>query len=319
MVLWAHQGNILYATPEAYLRGSWFYFGVWGVPIFFGLSGLLITKLLLEEHSRAGSIDLRAFYIRRCFRILPPLLVFLFVIAAAGLLHSREEFWSSILFFRNYLPWQLGSWYSGHLWSLSVEEHFYFFWPALMVAVGVRFSWIPALALSLLCAAWRAWNLLPGNDSRTDLRLDALLLGAALAFVLHSARGRELLERRLTPAVWFVLLCLLLASIRGTQQLAASALIPLLIAGTVTHPGWAISRLLDWMPLRALGMISYSLYLWQQVFLYPPWQPQPIQGGWQNFPFSILLAFACAIASYFLVEKPMIRLGRRLLAPAGKS
>ncbi|MES1262107.1 MAG: acyltransferase, partial [Acidobacteriota bacterium] len=184
MVLWAHQGNIFYSTPEAYLQGGLFYFGRWGVPVFFGLSGLLITKLLLEENDRRGSISLKAFYIRRCFRILPPMLLYLAVVQVAGLLQSTSEFWSCIFFFRNYLPWQQGSWYSGHLWSLSVEEHFYLFWPTVLVMTGVRRAWIPAVGLSLLSALWRGWNLFPGNESRTDLHLDRLLLGAALAFLL---------------------------------------------------------------------------------------------------------------------------------------
>lgn len=315
LVLWAHQGNVLYATPEAYLRGGLFYFGTWGVPIFFGLSGVLITKLLLEEKDRTGRINLRAFYLRRCFRILPPMFVYLAVIAALGMLQSGSEFWSCILFFRNYLPWQQGSWYSGHLWSLSVEEHFYLFWPALLVLAGVRRAWIPAVALSGLCAVWRWWNLFPGSDERTDLRLDSLLLGAALAFVLHSKRGREVLSRLLTPLAWIACLAGLLMSVRFDWLLGASVTIPLLIAGTVIHPEWWISRLLEWKLLKGLGRISYSLYLWQQIFLYPPWQPRPWGGVLQTFPVSLPAAFACALGSYFLVEQafPPARFRKRVL------
>jgi peptidoglycan/LPS O-acetylase OafA/YrhL len=321
LVLWAHQGNAFYKTPDAYMRRGLFYFGTWGVPVFFGLSGLLITKLLLEEQARSGRIDLRSFYIRRAFRILPPMLVCLAAITAAGLLQSGTEFWSCIFFFRNYLPWQMGEWYSGHLWSLSVEEHFYLFWPGLLVSWGARWgvwwgarrAWIPAVALSLACALWR-WYLHPAASSeRTDFRLDSLLLGAALAFALDS----RWLARCLRPGVWMASLVLLLACIRFDWRLGSSALIPLLIAGTVIHPEWALSRALDWAPLRWLGRISYSLYLWQQIFLYPPWQPEPLVlplGYLQRFPVSLAAALACATASYYLVERPLIRTGRRLAA-----
>jgi peptidoglycan/LPS O-acetylase OafA/YrhL len=307
LVLWAHQGNVFYRSPEAYLRGGLFYFGTWGVLIFFGLSGLLITKLLLEEHTRTGGIDLKGFYIRRAFRILPPMLVYLAVVAAAGLLQSGREVWSCLFFFRNYLPWQLGGWYSGHLWSLSVEEHFYLFWPALLIWFGVRRAWIPAVLVSLACAGWRWYlNSAPG-DGRTDFRLDSLLLGAALAFVLDS----PWLARLLNPAAWVVAMGLLFGAIWLDLRLCSSLLIPLLIAGTVIHPKWPLSRALDWAPLRRLGRISYSLYLWQQLFLYPPWQPMPT--GWaQKFPVSLAAAFACATVSYYLVERPLIRVGRRL-------
>ena len=231
--------------------------------------------------------------------------MYLAVVAGAGLLVSGREVWSALLFYRNYLPWQLGSWYSGHLWSLSVEEHFYLFWPALLVIFGVTKAWRPALFLSLACAALRWTVNPPPDDPRTQYRLDSLLLGAALAFALNS----PWLRRKLNPAIWVAVVFGIFAAIRYDLRLATSALIPLAIAGTVMHPAWQVSRLLDWAPLRWLGRISYSLYLWQQVFLYPPWQPRPI--GWpQVFPWSMALAFACAIASYYLVERPMIRLGR---------
>ena len=79
-------------------------FGAFGVDVFFGLSGLLITKLLLDEFGRTGAFDLRGFYIRRAFRILPPYLMFLAVITVAGMWRSGWEAASCLLFFRNYVP-----------------------------------------------------------------------------------------------------------------------------------------------------------------------------------------------------------------------
>lgn len=298
LVLWAHQGNAFYATPEAYLQGGLFYFGTWGVPIFFGLSGLLITRLLLDEHAQTGRIDLKSFYIRRSFRILPPLVVYLAVVSALGLMQGGREVWSSIFFFRNYLPWQQGTWYSGHLWSLSVEEHFYLFWPALLVWAGTKRGWIPAVGLSLACAAWRLYMHAAPSDGRTEFRLDSLLLGAACAFALPSAR-------------WLLASGLLIAGILMDWQLGSALLIPVLITATMTHPEWLVSRALGWAPLRWLGRISYSLYLWQQLFLYPPWQPHPVLGLAQNFPWSLAATFTCAVASYYLVERPMIQMGQR--------
>src|SRR5271163_3429525 len=84
-------------------------YGAFGVDIFFGLSGLLITKLLLDEWQRGGSFDLPGFYIRRAFRILPPYLAFLAVYSIAGLWQSGWELASCLLFFRNYVPAHLAS------------------------------------------------------------------------------------------------------------------------------------------------------------------------------------------------------------------
>jgi peptidoglycan/LPS O-acetylase OafA/YrhL len=92
--------------------------GVNGVPIFFGISGLLICKLLLEEAASSGTISLSAFYLRRCFRILPPLFAFLLVAYFVGCIVRPWELVSSVFFFRNYLPDSLASGFSSHLWSL---------------------------------------------------------------------------------------------------------------------------------------------------------------------------------------------------------
>lgn len=124
LVVAHHAGTAFYSESDYYSQ-SLTRFGTWGVPVFFGLSGVLITKLLLEEFDRTGKMSLKSFYIRRAFRILPPVFVFIAVVAALGLLASGMEAASGLFFFRNYLPNSLGGIYTGHLWSLAVEEHFY--------------------------------------------------------------------------------------------------------------------------------------------------------------------------------------------------
>src|SRR5262249_8893736 len=100
-----------------------------GVDVFFAVSGFLICSRLIREREKSGRTDLKAFYVRRAFRILPPFLVYLGVIAvlaAAGLIAVEgREFVASLLFVRNYIGPETGhGWYTGHLWSLSVEEHY---------------------------------------------------------------------------------------------------------------------------------------------------------------------------------------------------
>src|SRR5260370_12733312 len=135
LVLVHHVVRGFYATEDAYSQSATRY-GAFGVDIFFGLSGLLITKLLLEEWHGAGAFQLPQFYIRRVFRILPPYLVFLAVVTAFGWWSTKLEFTSSLFFFRNYLPHRLAGPYTGHLWSLAVEEHFYLIWPGLLALSG---------------------------------------------------------------------------------------------------------------------------------------------------------------------------------------
>src|SRR5690349_19617336 len=79
----AHHGGTGFYTVEAnYYNSSPLQLGTWGVPVFFGLSGLLITKLLLEEFDRTGQISLKSFYLRRLFRIQPPAIVYVLCVAA---------------------------------------------------------------------------------------------------------------------------------------------------------------------------------------------------------------------------------------------
>lgn len=188
--------------------------GTLGVDLFFAISGLLITYRMLEEHDRTGEVSLRSFYIRRAFRILPAALLFLAVVSvlsAIGILPiTPMEIISSLLFFRNYYADATPlTWYTVHYWSLSVEEHFYLLWPALLVGLGITRArrWTPWFAFAI--AAWRTldshfhfiqspklWYLL----CRTDYRLDGLLWGCFAALLLHQPEWRRRLSQ--TPSWW---------------------------------------------------------------------------------------------------------------------
>ncbi len=297
-------------------------FGANGVLVFFAISGLLITKLLLEEADANGRIALRAFYVRRCFRILPVVLLYLAFLTISGLTRTPGELAASLFFYRNYLPFNLAGIYTFHFWSLAVEEQFYAFWPGLMRLTGNRFVWPTALTLSLGTAAWRwaavALHLIDTKSvppgSRTDFTLDSMLMGALTACILHRTESRLWLRRALHPAVW---LCLAAATVAlcvftvPFGDFLKATTIPLLLAGTILNPDWPVSRLLEREPMCLLGRISYSVYIWQQMFLLPAWIPNRL-GPLQLFPFSLLACLACASASYHWLEKPLIAIGRRL-------
>lgn len=294
----------------------WTRHGALGVNLFFAISGFLITSRLLEENALAGRISLKSFYIRRAFRILPPALTYLGVAAAltaCGFIVSpRADFLSALVFLRNY--WgsdpQRG-WYTAHFWSLAVEEHFYLFWPALLVLAGVRRAKFLAPALAVAFALWRSLDMrhvfvphLLRNGLRSDYRMDALLWGCTLA--LLAVRGHAAAAPFLRGALACILLTAAIALNVYQPQgypIAQAILFPLILAITVT----GATGFLESPPLRWLGRISYSLYLWQQLFF-----SQYHHGVLQRFPLNLALALACASLSYYLVEKPMIRLGHRL-------
>lgn len=327
--------------PSEYLAVKLSY-GGWGVDFFFGLSGFLITARLLEEKKKWAHISLRSFYVRRAFRILPPIVTYLAALGLLSLAHrivtGYDDYLSSLFFYRNYNRCLVDgnasiTWYTGHFWSLSVEEHFYLLWPTLLI--GLLASGVPLRGVafvSLLVVAWHAldsrfqWSLrLLGLDTdcptRTDYCLDKLLWGCWVALALGwGPSALRWLPRLLSGPFWWALLLLAALSMfaPGSIQLGQSwwlpFVIPLLIAGTVVCPRGPVGTFLEWRPLRWIGRLSYSLYIWQQLFLVP--QPKfsmlPALPPLVTFCLVMALSFGCAALSYYFVEQPMIRLGHRL-------
>src|SRR6202167_2318501 len=168
-----------------------------GVMIFFALSGYLITKRLLDEYRINGRISLRNFFLRRALRFLPPAFPFLAVVSVLASLGvivcSASDIRGALLFYINYLH---STGYVAHLWSLSVEEHFYLLWPCALICFGVLTGWRTAAALAIAVLLWRLGDnhfrivsrifdapLLQQYDYRTDIIADTLLWGCCLAFV----------------------------------------------------------------------------------------------------------------------------------------
>jgi peptidoglycan/LPS O-acetylase OafA/YrhL len=298
-------------------------FGAFGVDIFFALSGMLITGLLLKEWGQRGSLSLKAFYTRRVFRILPLYLLFLSMVALAGEMHGRSEVASCLLFWRNYLP---NGWLwrgTEHLWSLSVEEHFYLIWPGILVLCGMKWGRNVAAWLAIAIGFWRmvepqmGLNLFQQVPAhlRSDLRMDALLWGAVVAFTLADGKAREKLRLQLRFWPWLGMVAGALLCIRFYSNLTSMGLvvlIPMILAATALHPEWRVSRLLDAPPMAWIGRVSYSLYIWQQLFLVPGWENP--SHFWTRWPWNVAGVLAVACASYYLVETPLLRTGRRLAA-----
>lgn len=157
--------------------------GHMGVLLFFALSGYLITTKLLDEYREHEEIRLRAFYLRRAFRILPAALTYLLILSILIALNwvncDQRSIMAAALFYVNYIPVSLVAWKAGHFWSLSVEEHFYLLWPALLLLFGVLRGWRTAAFLACSICLWRCVY----QDWRwwfhTDYIADALFGAAA--------------------------------------------------------------------------------------------------------------------------------------------
>jgi peptidoglycan/LPS O-acetylase OafA/YrhL len=276
--------------------------GYTGVSIFFVLSGYLITRILLAEEERTGTVSLSRFYKRRALRIFPACYLFLIVLAFlawTGVIPApdRSTWTASLLYFRNLLG---SGWETGHLWTLGLEEQFYFFWPFLFMMTPRRLRLRMILVAVIIFTAWRAYVLYGGHYNggiyaRPDLRMDTFLIGGAFAITDWT------FVRNTSAALYTALF--ISWSIIGPAYLVAvdTSVAAVLIGGLITwlakSPGTTTAKFFSLPVAVSAGVLSYSLYLWQQLFLGPRLR-------WWSLP--TLIIVACL--SYFLIERPFLRL-----------
>lgn len=300
-----------------------------GVVLFFVLSGYLITMLLLREESRTGGISLRLFYLRRAFRLLPALWLYLLVVGAIAVVgglphHPWHSFVSSLFYIRNLV----GQGHeTNHLWSLSIEAQFYLFWSLVLVALPKRNRTRLLIALVGLVSitVWRVYAAQTGMATvgalytRSDFRFDAPLFGCLLALIEQVAPQTT---RWLTSSGWrsallgfigvtglivWVGLDLGAAAYPGMDSTIVCLLSVVLILSQVGVQ-CRVSRVLAWSPLVIIGQMSYGLYLWQQLFL------GSLVPGFdliRVFPFGLLATIAATVVSYWCLERPLIQLKDR--------
>ena len=297
-----------------------------GVVIFFVISGFLITSLMLSEHARTGRVSLRLFYARRAIRIFPASYAYLVCISLlwlAGVIHLQaRDLWHAITYTVNYMPGGC-SWQIGHLWSLSVEEQFYLLWPFAFVTLNPRRATIAAASVIALAPIARVANRLfltgtPYQDlPMFPMVADSLATGCLLASIRGWLEQRSWYLRLFRPAYSVLLLALIFALNRYMSYTLVKVLgwgainisVAILIHRSVWQPGDWIGRLLNWKPIAFVGVLSYSLYVWQQLFL------NRDSTAWVNaFPQNLAFAIVAALGSYLLLEKPLFKLRHRLRA-----
>jgi peptidoglycan/LPS O-acetylase OafA/YrhL len=291
-----------------------FRLGTFGVLLFFAISGFLICTRLLVEKESTGRISLRSFYIRRVFRILPAAYVYL---AAVAVLTdaSWHDLAGAAFFYCNYLPSE--SWFTGHFWSLAMEEHFYLLWPPLLASLSTeRALWAAAaLAVGSILFRYQSGGLIPFRYSHS--RLDSFMLPCILAILLANRQARERFAEIMSPGIWLLVLAVFGAGIaaaaafpawREPQRVLQSAVLPVLVATTVLRPTDFFARILSHPALEWLGRTSYSIYLWQQVVF--GFAPARGPARMAALPFLILLILVLAAASRRWIEEPTIAWGR---------
>lgn len=255
----------------------------YGVDLFFVLSGFLITTLLLQELQCNGRVDYWRFYRRRLWRLMPALVLMLlaYCVFAPMLWPELKDVYSDALMSLLYLADYGIAFFDSpgtllHMWSLSVEEHFYLVWPPLLVVLA-RLAprgklWRPVLGLLVLAWAWRVLWVLLGQQFyeiffRFDTRATGLLAGSLLAaLVLERPAWFQALRGRLQHFMWLVLAVPLLmaqawddmnAMVWGMTVVECAAVVLLL---AILQRRGAVYEMLNAPVLVMLGKLSYGIY-----------------------------------------------------------
>ncbi len=296
--------------------------GSLGVRVFFVISGFLITGLLFRELEKTAKLNLPKFYFRRTLRIFPPYYFYLLCFLLASSIHlietSRTYVIPALTYTSNYIfpvDWNLV-----HTWSLSVEEQFYLIFPVTLFLLGRRkIVWL-LTSIVVICPFLRLIDFHLFGESKAvwiyngfHANADGLALGCLFAVFYDKLVDSVSYQKMLRSPLIFVVPIILLV----VNSLINSPLIYLGMIFTISnflivlcidwsiknHESTIFGRFLNSAPMRQIGIMSYSMYLWQQPFLnqdFPFW--------YSKFPQNFIFIAIFSSISYFFVEKLSLKL-----------
>ena len=304
-------------------------FGAVGLIFFFVISGFLITTLLLNEEVNNGKISVTNFYIRRVFRIVPILLLYVLFIWLWKNIEKPGVKYTDIIhalsFTINFSTTRV-PWFFVHLWTLSVEEQFYISFPIifilfrkhlkLMLFVLIAYSCItraivyefPAYQTILMAQYFSVANtIMLGALGAVLLFENPQLLNLKLfrSYVLQiTAASLIVLSLYFTSKKWIGVMML------PFGNLIISVAILFLIIVYIKPSDSLVYKFLNNKIVTHIGILSYSIYIWQQFFTWGS-----LQFIWRTFPYSLPCIYAVALASHYLWEQPFLKI-RKAYFPA---
>ncbi|HEU0118443.1 MAG TPA: acyltransferase [Alphaproteobacteria bacterium] len=320
-----------------------------GVLIFFVISGFLLTRQMIEEIESSGGFDIKQFYLRRLFRLMPTLFLYIAVMCAAliplGANITLQHIASGLFYYANYYQLFIG--YPPHnpmpiLWSLAVEEHYYILFPLVMLAFRKKLPtlmpWLFGIMIVVLL--WRSYLALTcgrldlavcglPNENRlfgTDTICDCILFGAITALMMRYAQNK--VQRAINPYAFFVATIVLLITLcvrdetfRTTARFTVQSICVAIIVLNVLYGNWIWPRdIISTKPFLFVGHISYSLYLFHYGVLVVMNTLHHTNGDVLHGPRDIIIylaaSFGLATISHYLIEKPAINWRKRFGARA---
>lgn len=299
-----------------------------GVTVFFVISGFLITYLLLSEEAKNGAISLKAFYARRAFRILPVYFLYIVFILVwrnfetFGLTNGNlaHIFTFTVNFDKN------KDWFLGHFWSLSVEEQFYFFWPAMLILFRKHLKPVLLALIVYSCISRIIAYKFPQYSTFALAPFfsysDAIFIGA-FGGILFFGKPQWLQKGIFKSypaqlAALFLFLLFVYCTEHGKLGLIAlpignviiSASVLFLIVAYIFPSSSPVYKFLNNKIILHIGILSYSIYIWQEFFFIGE-----IKGWWRTFPYNIIIIYLVSLASYYLWERPFLHIKKRFSTP----
>jgi len=298
-----------------------------GVTVFFVISGFLITTLLLKEQQKEQTIKLKVFFIRRAFRILPVFVAYIVFIGVYNYFFDlsvlKSTFFHAITFTANFDP--NGSWFLGHFWTLAIEEQFYLFWPFVIFFLrpkNLKFASFLLIAYSCIVRVIvYKFKLDPVTFLHPFFAVsDSIFVGALTAIIWQEypriSKSVFLNNYYLQLVSLSLIVLFLYARARGKLAWVAlpfgntiiSVSIMYLILSYIEVKDTLIYKLLNNKYIIHVGVLSYSIYIWQQFFFGKDDIPLL-----NIFVIKLLAIYLISFASYYFLEQPFINLRRRIL------
>lgn len=310
-----------------------------GVRFFFVISGFLITWLLLQEYGKHEAISLKHFYLRRVLRIFPVYFIYLMVVG--GLTQHSQSAWAwlaNLTFTTDFIPVQRAT---NHLWSLAVEEQFYLLWPCLLAFTLkrgctwqslIKFLLVPVLIAPV--ARFVIWSQHPQwlnwlfQGYSFFCQFDSLAYGCISAILFFERRERlvQLNDKYGKLLALLGISLILFPMFAGPRHWLPSRLgemsfnsmqgvgFSLLLVQSILHPNILPYNVLNWRWIRHIGILSYSIYIWQQMFFSSDTVFAVKDAWWASFPIWIVVALIVAHISYYVLERPLFGLRSRFRA-----
>jgi len=313
-----------------------------GVRIFFVISGYLITTILIKERNKPGPIILAHFYIKRTLRIFPVFYLYIIVLILLKnffiptLFDNYEWIAFASVFGWNYAHLFIAPnaanenvvWFFGHFWTLSMEEQFYLLWPITFIKISV--FWLKRLILGIIILAplirLATYYFMPDSRGQIEMMLhtggSVILVGCLGALLENSSFFKKRILNVINSNALIIFLALFLFvispilsfSFQGVYKLPFGAglesmAIILLLFWCINVPS-KVSNFLNGRLISHIGVLSYSLYIWQQLFL-----NNKIHYWFNQFPQNIVLVFVVAHLSYYFIEMPFLGLKKRFIKP----